>query len=454
MTDPSRTIGIRPATQSLRNHLQLAVRLQGTGPAVRRANLFVSLCALAGIVVPAEVHISLADGARFTAGRLAAALFFFPALFVLLQKGRRLLLCDFLACSTATWMLVASLISVGTSALSSAGGDALDFLGGYLIARAFVFGRPALDTFVHVLRIFAFVVIILAVADSFSGRWIVHETIAAIVNASVLATPFRNGMVRAASTFDHEILFGVFCAATAGILLYWERTLLRRSLAVGFCLLGCILSLSSAAVIAFAIVLATFSYDQLMERYRWRWGALWTVTGAVAFAFFVALPHPLSWILSHLTLDAQTGWFRLMIWQLASDYIAQSPITGYAYQRLDNPILDSTVDSIWLLNCLRFGIPMSILFFLTNVTAFFPGKRESVSGANDVYMDRMRRAFTLVIFMLMFAGITVHFWNYMLMFWGLCIGIRASLRELSIGTSGRLAHETWHQSGLWSRVGA
>jgi hypothetical protein len=441
----SGTIGIRPATRSLHNRLQPAVRPQGSAPTVRRADLFVALCALAGIVLPAEVQISLADGARFTSGRLAAALFFFPALFVLLQKGRRLISCDFLACLTAVWMLVACFISVGTSALSSAGGDALDFLGGYLIARAFVFGRPALDTFVRVLRIFAFIVIVLAMADSFSGRWIVHETIAAIVNASVLATPFRNGMVRAASTFDHEILFGIFCAVTAAILLYWERALLRRSLAVGFCLLGCILCLSSAALMAFAIVLVAFTYDQLMKRYRWRWRAFWMVTGAVALAFFVVLPEPLSWILSHLTLDAQTGYFRMMIWQMASDYIAQSPITGYAYQQLNNPsepLINQTVDSIWLVNCLRFGIPMSVLFFLTNVTAFFPSKRESVSGANAVYMDRMRPAFTLAILVFMFAGLTVHFWNYMLMFWGLCIGIRASLRELSIGMSGRLAHQT------------
>jgi hypothetical protein len=433
VTDASGTIGIRPATRRpLHGRVQPAARVQGSPPTVRRANLFVALCALAGVVLPSEVQFSLADGARFTSGRLAAALLFFPALFVLLQKGRRLISCDFLAFSTAFWMVAASLISAGTSSLSSAGGDALDFLGGYLIARAFVFGRPALDTFVRVLSVFTFIVIILAMADSFSGRLIVHEKIGAIVNASQLPREgLRNGLVRAASTFDHEILFGVFCAVTAAIFLYWEKSLLRRSLAAGLCFLGCILSLSSGAFMAFAMILAAFTYDQLMRRYQWRWSALWMVTGAVAFAFFVLLENPLGWILSHLTLDPQTGWIRMMIWEEASHYIALSPITGYAYQLLNNDTVDRSVDSIWLLYSLRFGIPMSILLFLTNVTAFFPGKRESVSGANDVYMDRMRPAFTIVIVAFMFAGLTVHFWNYMLMFWGVCIGIRASLREYS-----------------------
>jgi hypothetical protein len=38
---------------------------------------------------------------------------------------------------------------------------------------------------------------------------------------------------------------------------------------------------------------------------------------------------------------------------------------------------------------------------------------------------------SLVIFLFMFIGLTVHFWNGMWMFWGLCIGIRVSLSEHS-----------------------
>ena len=119
-----------------------------------------------------------------------------------------------------------------------------------------------------------------------------------------------------------------------------------------------------------------------------------------------------------------------MIWDAALTYIAQSPVIGYAYQLLNNGILDGTVDSIWLVISLRFGVPMFILFVLTNVAAFFPSQRE-FKGTGDVHMDQMRRAFTLVLLMFMFTGLTVHFWNFMLMFWGLCLGIRASLRELT-----------------------
>jgi hypothetical protein len=426
VTEVGETIGV---SRQLRGRGQLAVRT--SPPVLRRANLSVALLALAGVILPSEVQISLAEGARFTSGRVAATLLLFPALIALCQKGRRFISCDFLAFATAAWMIVASLISVGESALTAAGGEALDFLGGYLIARGFFFGRPALDTFVRVLKVFAVIAVILAMADRISGRLIVHETIAAFVNASKWPeTGFRQNVVRATSTFDHAILFGVFCALTAAILLYWEQSLLRRSLAVSICFLGCILSLSSAALMAFLIALAAYAYDQSMRRYSWRWGAFWVVAGTLGFASVVVLENPLNWVISNLTLDPQTGYFRIMIWETASAYIARSPVTGYAYELLNNNILNS-VDSIWLLQMLRFGVPMFFLFFLTNIAALLPGRRET-RNASDGHMDRMRTAFTLVILILMFTGLTVDFWNYTWMFWGLCIGIRASLRELSI----------------------
>ena len=44
-------------------------------------------------------------------------------------------------------------------------------------------------------------------------------------------------------------------------------------------------------------------------------------------------------------------------------------------------------------------------------------------------MNNMRTGFTLVVVMFMFIGITVHYWNNVWIFWGICIGIRASLQE-------------------------
>lgn len=399
---------------------------------VRRSNLAAAVLILSGVILPSELQISIADGARFTPGRVAAVILFIPALITLFQNGRRLIYCDVLAFATGIWMIVAAFCAVGAKALPTSGGEALDFLGGYLAARAFCFGRPALDTFIRVLKVVTIIAVIFGVADSLSGRLIVHDTIGTLVNASDWAhAGMRNGVVRAASTFDHEILFGVFCALSSSVFLYWEQSALKRALIVGACFFGCLLSLSSAAVMAFLIVCGAYTYDQLMRRFSWRWNVLWLLCGLLVSVFVMVAQKPLGWLISHLTFDPQTGYFRMMIWDAGLSYIAQAPLFGYGYELFHNNFLDGTVDSIWLLQMLRLGVPMFVLFFMTNLAAVFPNRREIEIGRYDRYLDNMRRAFTLLLLVFMFAGLTVHFWNYMWMFWGLCLGVRGSLRELS-----------------------
>jgi hypothetical protein len=53
-------------------------------------------------------------------------------------------------------------------------------------------------------------------------------------------------------------------------------------------------------------------------------------------------------------------------------------------------------------------------------------------------MDKLSAAFTLAVVTLMFVGVTVHYWNGPWILWGLFIGIRASLKEYSLG----IAHST------------
>jgi O-Antigen ligase len=421
----------------MHSRVPIVAQVQSIPYGVRTMTALAALLTLAGIIIPTEVQFFIA-GLRFSPGRISVIVLFLPALLVLFGKSRRLLLCDLFAFAIAGWMLVAGISTGGMIALSHAtAGEALDFFGGYLIARAFFFGPLALTTFIRVLEAFAIVAILLGVADHMSGRLIVHDTIGSIVHASNLPVAgYRLNTVRAASTFDHEILFGVFCAVVAAILLYWEQSLLRWSLAISLCSLGCILSLSSAAVMALSMILIGYTYDRLMRRYSWRWTLAWAIAGVLILALILMANHPLNWIILHATFDPQSGYYRYLIWGTAIDYIARAPLTGYGYVRFNNQFLES-VDSIWLIYSLRFGIPMAMLLLLTNIAAILPTKWKSGYRKDDPYMDGMRRAFTFALLVFMFTGLTVHFWNFMWMFWGVCIGIRASLRELSIEIRGR-----------------
>jgi hypothetical protein len=415
-----------------------------SGPhAVRGANPLAAWLALIGLIVPAEMSLAPA-GIAFTPGRIGLLLLLFPALFALCKMGRRLLLSDLFVCATGAWMMGAAAYVSGLGALWSApGAESLEFLASYLTARAFFFGPAALTKFIRVLKLLAIVVIVLAMADFISGRLIVHDTVAAIVGAKPPPPDYRLNMVRATSTFEHSILLGAFCSLVAAMLLYWERDALRRALWVGLCFSGCIMSLTSAGLLSFLIVLALYTYDRSMSQYPWRWSALLIVLAAFFSVLFLAANAPIGWVISHLTFDPESGYFRILIWDAALVYITQAPLAGYAFNLLHHDILDHTVDSVWLVSSLRYGVPMIIFLFLANVAAFLP-TRTFKNRPADFYMPQMSTAFTIMLMMFMFMGLTVHFWNFMWIFWGLCIGIRASLRELSMAS----------RSALYSHVAA
>jgi hypothetical protein len=410
-------------------------RLHSMPIAAGRPNTLAAWLALIGIILPAwEMHVYIA-GAKFTAGRMGVVLLFLPALGMLCQRGRRTVLSDLFAFLTAAWILCAAVYTTGAGSISSAGAESLEFIASYVVGRAFFFGPAALNTFVRVLKVLATVAIILALVDVLTGRWAAHDVAAAMFGTSALGPVFREGVVRATSTFDHPILFGTFCSLISAIFLFWETNSLRRIIFVTLCFVGCVVSRSSAALMCFMIIVAAYTYNNLMFQIRARWVALWTIFVTILVVIFLVSEHPIGWVISHLTLDPVTGYYRILIWDAALDRISQSPVAGYSLQLFNQNILDSTVDCVWLVVALRFGVPTSVFLFLTNVTACLPAERSHQMQVRNTFAERMSLAFTVVLLMFMFAGLTVHFWNYMWIFWGVCIGIRASLREMALGAA-------------------
>lgn len=243
---------------------------------------------------------------------------------------------DFFACATAGWMTVAVFYNNGISALvTSVGAEAVDFFGSYLVGRAFFLGPTALHIFIRVLKIVTTAAIILGMLDTISEHLFIHDIFASIIGAQPPNEEFRMGMIRAMAAFDHEILFGSFCAIVAAILLYSEVSALRRVLWAGLCCLGCILSLTSAALLSVFISLAACTYDRFLRQHRWRWIALWIML-AVMIVFIVLISeNPIRWIILHLTMEPQHGYYRLMVWNLAMDAIPQSPLLGIALTPLN-----------------------------------------------------------------------------------------------------------------------
>lgn len=387
-----------------------------------------ALLVLSGIILPSGLQLFVA-GAKLTPARIALLLLFIPSVAKLLGRGRRLIPSDGLAVLVGVIMVAAAGYAAGAQSMVSATAESLDFVGGYLVARAYFIEPRAIDGFVRLLKMFTVVAICIAIVEVISGRWIVRDALTSMLgqeptmldNAAAAGDAIRGGLRRAASTFDHPILFGVFCSLVGAITFATERTRIGRLSWAGICGLGTLLSLSSAAAISLGMVILGNGYEALMRRYRWRWTFLWSCLAAAAVVVILAANHPIGWVISHLTYDPQTGFYRILIWDAATTKIFEHPYTGYGFVLFGDYILDKTVDSVWLVLSIHYGIPLSLAVIMLNISAFWPTRWKSSS--------RVQAAFTMVLLVYMFAGLTVHFWNYMLTFWGVCIGIRASFRE-------------------------
>jgi hypothetical protein len=414
--------------------------------AVRRpataANGFVAWMLLIGVVTPATMTIFI-GGAKFIPGRIVICLLLFPALFELFRKGRHLVASDLFACLASAWIIGAT-FDTDPESWSSGFALVVEFLGGYIVARAFFFGRPAVQAFVGALKFVAVVVIALAALEHLTQHIVTYNVVAALWGLPSFTPEYRYGLLRAFSTFPHPILYGTFCVVAGAIFLYSERSFLGRFLYTGGCFFGCVLAVSSAPLISFMIVISVYFYDRIMRRYSWRWDALVTGLCVLLVAVFALANKPVSWIVSHLTLDPSTGYFRVATWDSAFYYIGLSPYVGFGFEAhgmIGDFFGNASVDSVWLALALRFGIPAIVFLFLSNVATFYRSGSTGVSRQTDPYMSRMRTAFTLVLIVFMFAGLTVHYWNNIWMFWGICIGIRGSLQEEYLGTARSAASE-------------
>jgi len=409
---------------------QPRIRAAGAGmPSAipQRASVAVPLL-LIGIVLPSGLQVLIA-GAKLTPTRISLILLLLPAIVRLLQPSRRLLLSDGLAGMLAVAMVVAAGYAAGPQSAFSAAAEALDIIGGYFVARAFILEPSAIQQFIRLVKAFTAIAICVAIADVLTGHWIVREIMAALMpppeafadDGTSSGDGMRAGLRRAISTFDHPILYGVFCSLAAAIVLYSATSGMKRLSWACLCFFGGLLSLSSAAVMGMVLVVSSYAYDRLLWRCPWRWPLLWVGTGLFLVAVTVTTNNPLSWLLSHATLEPQTGFYRLMIWDAVSAQVWQSPLTGAGFVTFGYYLLDRTVDSVWLVTSLHYGVPVTILLIALNLSAVLP-----VPGLRAT---EIQRGFTIVCMVFLFTGLTVHFWNYMWTFWGVCIGVRASLRE-------------------------
>jgi hypothetical protein len=235
------------------------------------------------------------------------------------------------------------------------------------------------------------------------------------------------GLSRAASTLEHPIIFGFTCSV--GLLLAASMRIPRQKFIVFACGLGTLISLSAGPIQGAVVGFCLLIYDRIMFGIPGRWAGLICLGIAGITAFYFSVSSPFSFIFNHLVFDAQNAWFRYWTWQVSTDALAQSPWFGLGFIFPEEYEIPYTVDSIWLLQALQFGIPGSILLALSIIgAASLPasGPRVHLTLAET----KLGAILGILIFLILFVGFTVDFYGAAWILIPLLIGVRAHLGEL------------------------
>lgn len=225
----------------------------------------------------------------------------------------------------------------------------------------------------------------------------------------------RFGLDRASFTLPHPILYGLFVSAFVGFFLYSKRRKLPLVIFMGF---GIFASLSSAPFLAFFIQLVIWGWIKLIGDFRKavRSGVIVAISIYGALAIVVVRPvHEL--LVSFISFNASTAWYRLITWEFGLMNVAQSPILGIGFHDWFRPgwMYSGSVDAFWLLTTMRHGIPSTIFLLLSVIFLLVQAAR--------IRNDDIAESWFISMIGIIFVGITVHFWmGVFSMFW-LFLGI-------------------------------
>lgn len=308
----------------------------------------------------------------------------------------------------------------GGRAVESVGIYSIEFLGLYAFGRCLAQNLENLKYFLRVFLIVVSFSALLAWFESLTGRNIVY---------SLLGLPFyrlaepRLGLERASVYMQHPILYGLFISMMMGLVIYTVKGKVLR-LSVIF-LVAVIPSLSSAPLLSIVVQLGATLWDQILKNNKKRWKIALVIAVIVYLA--IEIPSDRSFIavlISVLTFNPWTGYYRMMIWEYGIQEVLSSPLWGIGFNDWARPrwMVSSSVDNFWLLTMMRFGIPALILMA---VPIFVSARKMIVRDFGSLLY--LKTGWLISLLGVIFVGATVHFWANMFSMFSLFVGFGVTI---------------------------
>lgn len=359
--------------------------------------------------------------------RLVLILLIVP-LFIRLLTGHygRVYFFDILFALHVFWMGVSLALNSPQQMITQIGSVGAEFLGGYLVGRAYIRDRYAFISLCKALVICVLLLVPFVLFESKTGRPLIVELLGRIpgVNSVEIVTiPGRLGLERVQASFAHPIHFGLFCSVAFSLCFLGLNEVFsksRRFLTSAIIACSGFLALSSGALLAIALQVALIAWSLVLAQVRFRW---WLLVGIFALGYVIidilSNRTPIQVFMSYATFSAHNAFWRGLIFEWGLKNIFGSPAEGipaaftFGIGMKDwvRPwyMHSGSMDNFWLVIAVRYGVPALLILLIGYATVIFRIMcRDFTSDATLTYI---RRAWVFTILGLSFTLCTVHVWT-------------------------------------------
>lgn len=410
--------------------------------AFRKTPLPITL-AILSFISPTELSLVVGD-LRLSPHRVVFLLFIPFALYRLaMRPDCRLKLYDVPFFGLAIWQALVFTYHAGSAGLAFGGSWSLESLGAYTIARAYIRDIETLQATLRIVFYSIVLAALIAMLDTITGSYFVHEVLRQMFGGEPMpAVEFRKGLARAASTFDHPIHYGTYCATMFALMWASEpQKTWRYVRAVGMGV-AAFLAMSSAPLLSLGLQFAMMSWNRFTVSIPMRTQiTLAIILGLYLGVTMVAQRPPVQIMISVATFDPWTGFYRMMIWEYGLENLWGSPWVGIGMADWVRPkwMFSSTIDAYWLVLALRSGIP-AFLLLVTGIILIGYGVVKRGRGSRDPLRRRMAAGWMISLIAICLLGATVHYWNVPHALLYFFLGLGSALADPKRVTSAAAAH--------------
>ncbi len=347
-------------------------------------------------------------------------LFYVPVLTAQLFAGRfgKILAVDIFFFLYLAWATIAIAVNNPSNVVESIGSTTVEFLGGYLIARAYIRTPETYESLIKTLMVITILLLPFTIPELLTGKAVIPnliESIPGLRSVNDAANPKRMGLERVQNVFAHPIHYGLYSSIPFVCVLYGMKD--RKSLAwrlvgaaaISFAVFA---SLSSGAVLALVLQTGLLAWALIFNKLNYKWLLLFGLFVLAYIAIdLLSNRTPVRVFMTYATFSAQTAFYRSAINAWGWFNVGQNPIFGLGLRDWIRPdyMLRGSVDNFWLVNAMRYGIPGLVLLSIGCLAGIVQVAIRDTSAS--AYVTRLRVTWVITYCGIAFTLATVHVWT-------------------------------------------